>query len=189
MVLGHEGVGIVEAVGSSITRFNIGDRIGFGYAKDGCGKCETCLAGNSYPCEVAPRNFGAQDLDQGSFSDFSVWPETDLYKIPDALSSAEAAPLFCAGMTVFTPMFKFGIKTGHRVGIIGIGGLGHLAIQYGAKLGGEVVVFSGSADKEKEAIALGAKEFFVTKELGEKKPEKKLDYLVITANGHPDWNV
>jgi D-arabinose 1-dehydrogenase-like Zn-dependent alcohol dehydrogenase len=179
----------VAAIGSSITRFNIGDRIGFGYAKDGCGKCATCLSGNSYPCEIAPRNFGSQDLDQGSFSTFSIWPETDLYKIPDALSSAEAAPLFCAGMTVFTPMLKLGLKKGDRVGIIGIGGLGHLAVQYAAKLGADVVVFSGSADKEKEAVLLGAKEFFVTKNLAEAKLDKTLDYLFVTANGHPDWNV
>jgi D-arabinose 1-dehydrogenase-like Zn-dependent alcohol dehydrogenase len=92
-------------------------------------------------------------------------------------------------MTVFTPMLKFGLKKGDRVGIIGIGGLGHLAVQYAAKLGAEVVVFSGSADKEKEAVALGAKEFFVTKDLAETKPEKRLDYLFVTANGHPDWNV
>lgn len=72
--------------------------------------------------KIAPRNFGSQDLDQGSFSDFSVWPETNLYKIPEALGSAEAAPLMCAGMTGFTPMLKFGVEEGHRVGIIRIGG-------------------------------------------------------------------
>lgn len=85
------------------------------------------------------------------------------------------------GKSIFWVLFVLRLTNGHR--------LGHLAIQYAAKLGAEVVVFSGSADKEKEALALGAKEFFVTKDLVENKPGKKLDYLFITANGHPDFNV
>jgi D-arabinose 1-dehydrogenase-like Zn-dependent alcohol dehydrogenase len=101
--------------------------------------------------------------------------------------SAEAAPFMCAGQTVFTPMIRYGIKAGDRVGIIGIGGLGHLAIGFASKLGAEVAVFSSTENKRKEALSLGATEFFVTSELKTKKPEKKLDFLIITANTHPDW--
>jgi D-arabinose 1-dehydrogenase-like Zn-dependent alcohol dehydrogenase len=90
---------------------------------------------------------------------------------------------------VFTPMLKYGVKEGDRVGVIGIGGLGHLAISFAAKLGAEVVVFSSSENKRKEAIELGAKEFYVTEDLSEKKPEKGLDYLFITGSGHPDYKL
>jgi D-arabinose 1-dehydrogenase-like Zn-dependent alcohol dehydrogenase len=188
MVLGHEGAGVVESIGTGVTKFKIGDRVGFGYFHGGCGNCEFCKIGNQYYCENAPRSYAAQDLDQGSFSSFTIWPDTNIYRIPEALSSADAAPLLCAGITVFTPMLKFGVKAGHRVGIIGIGGLGHLAVKFASKLGAEVVVFSSSESKRKEALALGASEFWVSKELGERKPEKGLDYLIVTAAGHPDWS-
>jgi D-arabinose 1-dehydrogenase-like Zn-dependent alcohol dehydrogenase len=112
-----------------------------------------------------------------------------LHLIPESISSADAAPFMCAGMTVFTPMLKHGVKEGDRVGVIGIGGLGHLAISFAANLGAEVVVFSSREDKRQEAMELGAKEFYVTKELAEKKPQKGLDYLFITASGHPDYKM
>jgi D-arabinose 1-dehydrogenase-like Zn-dependent alcohol dehydrogenase len=86
-------------------------------------------------------------------------------------------------------MLRYGIKAGHTVGILGIGGLGHLAIEFAAKLGTKVIVFSSTENKRKEAMQLGAKEFYVTKDLGTKKPETKLDYLIVTATRHPDWAV
>ncbi|KAF2099673.1 GroES-like protein [Rhizodiscina lignyota] len=188
LVLGHEGVGVVEAVGEQVTKFQLGDRVGFGYVRDGCGECDHCKAGDIYYCDMGARMYGVSDFDQGSFADYATWPDTNLHKIPDNIPSAVAPPFLCAGMTVFTPMRNYGIKPGHRVGIIGIGGLGHIAIQFAAKLGAEVVVFSGSENKRKEAMDLGAKEFWVTKDLADnKKPEKGLDYLLITATKHPDW--
>jgi D-arabinose 1-dehydrogenase-like Zn-dependent alcohol dehydrogenase len=166
-----------------------GDRAGFGYVHDGCGECDTCKEGDYFYCKVAPRQYGTQDFDQGSFSSFVVWPDTNLHKIPDAMASAEAAPFLCAGLTVFTPMVKYGVKPGHRVGVIGIGGLGHLAIGFAAKLDAEVVVFSGTENKRKEAMELGASEFWVTKDLKTTKPEKPLDYLVVTSSVLPDWSL
>jgi len=189
MVLGHEGIGIVGSVGSKVTKFKQGDRVGFGYVRDGCGKCEDCLAGKHFYCQVAPRQYGRQDFDQGSFASHAIWPDTLLHKIPDAMDSAEAAPFMCAGMTVFTPMIEYGVTAGKRVGIIGIGGLGHLAIGFAAKMGAEVAVFSSSENKREEAMELGASEFYVTKDLETKGPEKGLDYLVVTATGHPDWKL
>jgi D-arabinose 1-dehydrogenase-like Zn-dependent alcohol dehydrogenase len=111
---------------------------------------------------------------------------THLFNI--GLSSAEAAPFMCAGQTVFTPMLRYGVKAGDRVGIIGIGGLGHLAIGFASKLGAEVVVFSSTENKREEALKLGATEFWVTKELKEgNRPEKGLDFLIGTGTGHPEW--
>ncbi|KAF2027628.1 GroES-like protein [Setomelanomma holmii] len=138
MVLGHEGVGKVEAVGDSVTKIKVGDSVGFGYVKDGCGECDVCQKGNCFYCKVAPRQYSATDHDQDSFSTYAVWPETNLHNITDRISDAQAAPLLCAGLAVFTPMNRHGIKPRHRVGILGIGGLGHLAIQFAAKLGAEV---------------------------------------------------
>ena len=86
-------------------------------------------------------------------------------------------------------MMEYGVTAGKRVGIIGIGGLGHLAIGFAAKMGAEVAVFSSSENKRKEAMELGASEFYVTKDLETKGPEKGLDYLVVTATGHPDWKL
>ncbi|KAF2094388.1 GroES-like protein [Rhizodiscina lignyota] len=187
IVLGHEGVGVVQDVGSAVTKFKPGDRVGFGFVKDGCGECEACQKGLHFHCKVAPRRFGVGDENQGSFGEFAIWPDTNLHKIPDELSSEEAAPLLCAGITVFQPLQEFDMKQGNRVGIIGIGGLGHLAIQFAAKRGAEVVVFSSSEDKREEAECFGASEFYVTKDLANKKPEKGLDMLIITSTSHPDW--
>lgn len=138
---------------------------------------------------MAPRNYSLTDHDQGSFSNYAVWTDTNLHKIPDNIPSAEAAPFLCAGLTVFTPMVKYGIKPGHRVGVLGIGGLGHLAIQFAAKLGAQVTVFSGNENKREEALELGASDFWLSKDLKTKKPTLKLDYLIITATRYPDWEV
>lgn len=161
--------------------------MGFGYVKDGCGRCKYCIEGDYFYCQIAPRNYGLTDHDQGSFSNFAVWTDTNLHKIPDNISSAEAAPFFCAGLTVFTPMVRYGIQPSHHVGVIGIGGLGHLAIQFAAKLGAHVTVFSSNESKRQEALELGASEFLLSKDLKTKSTHVNLDYLVITATGHPDW--
>lgn len=161
--------------------------MGFGYVKDGCGRCKYCIEGDYFYCQIAPRNYGLTDHDQGSFSNFAVWTDTNLHKIPDNISSAEAAPFFCAGLTAFTPMVRYGIQPSHHVGVIGIGGLGHLAIQFAAKLGAHVTVFSSNESKRQEALELGASEFLLSKDLKTKSTHVNLDYLVITATGHPDW--
>jgi D-arabinose 1-dehydrogenase-like Zn-dependent alcohol dehydrogenase len=165
-----------------------GDRVGFGYVKGGCGHCERCSDGDYFYCEVAPRNYSLSDRDQGSFSTYAVWPETNLHIIPDNISSAHAAPFLCAGLTVFTPMVRYGIKPKHHVGIVGIGGLGHLAIQFAAKLGAKVTVFSNSATKKEEALELGATDFCLSKDLKGGLASSRLDYLIVTATGHPDWD-
>jgi D-arabinose 1-dehydrogenase-like Zn-dependent alcohol dehydrogenase len=120
-------------------------------------------------------------------SKFAILPDVNLHKIPEVISSADAAPFLCAGQTVYIPMRRHDVKAGDRVGIIGIGGLGHLAIGFAAKMGAEVVVFSSSEDKREEALKLGASEFWVSKSLKEKKPEQGLDYLIVTASQHPEW--
>lgn len=185
IALGHEGVGIVEAVGSLVTQFKIGDRAGGGFHRDACGHCKYCLSGRDIYCYERVI-FGEGDFDNGTFSNYYIGKETFLHKIPDSLASEHAAPLQCAGATVYAAL-KATVTTDKRVGILGIGGLGHLAIQYADKMGAEVVIYSTSASKEAEARQLGAKEFHL---IGNMFSEIKapIDVLVICGTKYPDWD-
>lgn len=133
--------------------------------------------------------YGSADKDQGSFGHYAVWKADFIFKIPDAIAREFAAPLMCGGATVFNALQSFGAKSTDRVGVIGIGGLGHLAIQFAAKMGCEVIVFSGTESKKKEAMALGASEFYATKGLKELKIGNGVDHLLVTTSAQPDWNL
>ncbi|KAE9394928.1 NADP-dependent alcohol dehydrogenase [Gymnopus androsaceus JB14] len=187
IALGHEAVGIVKAVGTSCTLLKEGDRVGWGYEHKACGVCPQCLSGSDRYCPEA-KMYGQSDFDQGSFSDIGVWKERWLFRVPDGLPSEYAGPLMCGGATVFTPLIEY-CRPIDRVGIVGIGGLGHLAIQFAAKMGCDVVAFSGTDSKKEEALSLGANEFYATKgvedfsKLGVSKP---IDRLIITTSSLVD---
>jgi D-arabinose 1-dehydrogenase-like Zn-dependent alcohol dehydrogenase len=132
--------------------------------------------------------FGTHDLDEGSFGSHVVWDADMLAKIPDNMELKHAAPLMCAGATVWTALTMYGLKPGDRVGIQGIGGLGHLAIQFAAKLGCEVVVLSSSESKREEATRLGATDFHVMTGDFELPANKKLNHLLICGSGNPDYS-
>jgi D-arabinose 1-dehydrogenase-like Zn-dependent alcohol dehydrogenase len=188
MVLGHEGVGVVEALGPDCKLLRKGDRVGWGYEHDSCGHCRQCLTGTEQYCNDR-QMYAAADLDQGSFASHAVWREAFLFKIPDGLSDEEAAPFQCAGATVWTALMAYNTRPTETVGIMGVGGLGHIAIQFARAMGARVVVLSGSDSKKDEAIRLGAHEFIATK--GQKKLEtaRKLDRLLVTTSAQPDWNL
>ncbi|KAL4923557.1 NAD(P)-dependent alcohol dehydrogenase [Aspergillus undulatus] len=190
MVLGHEGVGHVEEVGPDVRELKKGDRVGWGYEHDCCGRCKHCLTGWETFCPER-KMYGMADLDQGSFASHAVWREAFLFRVPDALDNESAAPLMCGGSTVFNAMVVAGVKPTDRVGIVGIGGLGHLAIQFANKMGAHVVVFSGTDSKKDEAIKLGAHEFHATKGAKELKTEgdQKLTHLIVSTSGLPDWQL
>jgi D-arabinose 1-dehydrogenase-like Zn-dependent alcohol dehydrogenase len=184
LALGHEGVGVVEAVGPAVTTLVPGDRAGGGFHKDSCGACDYCLTGRDILCYDRVV-FGEGDYDNGTFGTYFVGKEGYVHKIPEGLASEDAAPLQCAGATVYAALAD-NIKPRDRVGVIGIGGLGHLAIQYAAKMGSEVVVFSTSKDKEAEARSFGAAEFVLLDE-----PETisaPVQVLLITGSKYPDWD-
>ena len=187
-VLGHEPVGIVEEVGSQCSRFKVGDRVGFGYNHGACLHCNECLSGNEYYC-LERKMFGIDDLDRGSFASHCVIKEAFCFSIPENLTDEEAAPLNCAGVTVFGGLVKSGVKPWSRVGVVGQGGLGHLAIQFAHKMGCEVHVFSRTDNKKDEALKLGADYFHATKETSLKDLAKsiKLDILLVTISGQADW--
>lgn len=188
MVLGHEGVGIVEAVGPDATVLKKGDRAGWGYNHHCCNHCNQCLSGNDVFCPDR-QMYGLADLDQGSMASHAVWEEDFLFKIPDCISNEDAAPLQCGGITVYSALMKYPVKPGERVGVVGVGGLGHLAIQFAARMGCEVVVFSGSDRKKEESMKLGAKEFHATKGVKELKLERGIDRLLVTTAASPDWSL
>ncbi|OCL03532.1 GroES-like protein [Glonium stellatum] len=188
MVLGHEGCGVVEAVGPAVRHFKKGDRVGWGYEHDCCGTCDWCLSGRETFCPERAM-YGYADLDQGSFATHAIWKEAFLFALPEELTDEEAAPLMCGGATVFGALHMYGVKPTSRVGVIGIGGLGHLAIQFAAKMGCDVVVFSGTDSKKEEAMRLGANEFFATKGVKELNIGKKIDCLLVTTSAQPDWNL
>ncbi|KAK4217334.1 GroES-like protein [Rhypophila decipiens] len=181
--LGHEGVGLVEAVGSSVRSVSIGDRVGTGFLRDSCMDCRYCLTGKDIWC-LDRAVFGLGDIEQGSFSGYYIGKEGYVFKIPEGLASADAAPLQCAGATVYSALAD-NVRPGDRVGILGVGGLGHLAIQFAEKMGNQVVVFSTSRDKETEARGFGASEFVLLGEL--EKLSKPVDVLIIAGAKYPDW--
>ncbi|KAI0398390.1 GroES-like protein [Xylariaceae sp. FL0594] len=188
MVLGHEGVGVVEKVGPDCKVLKAGDRVGWGYNHSFCGHCQQCVTGNDIYCPER-QFFGYADRDQGSFGSHAVWRELALFKIPDNLSDEDAAPLQCAGATVFTALYDYGLKSTETVGIMGVGGLGHLAIQFAAKMGCRVVVLSGSESKKDEAMRLGAHEFVATKGKDKLEVSRPLDRLLVTTSFLPDWQL
>ncbi|KAI3573695.1 chaperonin 10-like protein [Fusarium oxysporum f. sp. albedinis] len=185
VALGHEGVGIVEAVGPLVTQFKIGDRAGGGFHRDACGYCKYCLSGRDIYCYERVI-FGEGDFNNGTFGTYYIGKETFLHRIPDSLASEHAAPLQCAGATVYAAL-KATVTPEKRVGILGIGGLGHLAIQYADKMGADVVIYSTSASKEKEARQLGAKEFHLIESMFE-TATAPIDVLVVCGTKHPDWD-
>jgi len=188
MALGHEGAGVVEQIGPKVKSLKKGDRVGWGYEHNSCGHCELCLTGRETYCPEREM-YGEANLDQGSFASHAVWKESFIYKIPDNMTDADAAPLMCGGATVFNALHTYGIKPTDRVGVMGVGGLGHLAIQFAAKMGCDVVVFSGSDSKKDEATKLGAKEFVAMKGKDEISISRPVDALLVTTSVLPNWDV
>ncbi|RAK81294.1 NAD(P)-dependent alcohol dehydrogenase [Aspergillus fijiensis CBS 313.89] len=158
LVLGHEGIGIVKHVGPEVTSVRVGDRVGFGYVRKTCRACNQCLTGWSQYCPDG-RMYLTHDHDLGSLSHGTVWDADWAFPIPDGYDSAYAAPLLCAGATVWTCLTQYNIRPGQRVGVLGIGGVGHMAIKLANAIGCHVVVFSRTEGKRQEALDFGAAEF------------------------------
>jgi len=168
LVPGHEATGVVTAVGSAVTGFAVGERVAIGTIVDSCGACAMCLAGQENYCDNRPTTtYGGTDRIDGSttmgaYSREYVLRETFAFHLPGGLDPAAAAPLMCAGVSVWEPMRAAGVGRGSRVAVAGLGGLGHLAVKFAAALGAEVTVLSRSAAKERDARALGAAGLLVT---------------------------
>lgn len=188
-VPGHEIVGIVTEVGSSVSKFKVGDRIGVGVFVDSCKKCDACKSGlQQYCIEGMTGTYNNLERDgktpaQGGYSNKFVINEEYAVHVPANLDMAGVAPLLCAGITLFSPLKHWGAKAGKKVGIIGLGGLGHMGVKIAAAMGADVTVFSHSPNKKDDALRMGAKEFVVVKDKSDlAKESKKYDLIVNTVS-------
>ncbi|KAG5298305.1 alcohol dehydrogenase [Histoplasma ohiense] len=186
-VLGHEGIGIVRQAGSGVTNVKVGDRVGLGYFRKVCGLCPSCLEGWDQYCEKK-REYGTSDFDIGTFAHGSVWNSDCVFRIPDGIDSVDAAPLMCAGGTVWTILSEYGVRPTDRVGILGVGGLGHMAIKLAAAIGSHVVVLSSSEAKRQEAMDYGASEYHVFRAGQPMEGLKPLKHLLLCGNAGVDFN-
>jgi uncharacterized zinc-type alcohol dehydrogenase-like protein len=164
---GHEIVGIVSEVGSNVTKHKVGDRVGVGCMVNSCGECANCKAGEEQYClNGMTETYGAVDRDgsvtQGGYSTHVVVTEDFVLAIPDGLELDVAAPLLCAGITTYSPLHHWGAGPGKKVAIVGLGGLGHMAVKIAHALGAEVTVLSQTLSKKDAGIALGADHFYAT---------------------------
>jgi uncharacterized zinc-type alcohol dehydrogenase-like protein len=185
-VPGHEIVGIVEARGSGASELEIGQRVGIGWQGRCCGVCAWCTRGEEQLCaDIA--NAGTWER-HGGFADSVTVDSRFAYPLPAALASEVAAVLMCAGASVYAPLSRYAEEAHGRVAIYGVGGLGHLAIQFAHALGFEVTAFSRSAAKEGDALALGADRFVVVGDRARMRPfDYAFDLVVCTAHGAFDW--
>jgi uncharacterized zinc-type alcohol dehydrogenase-like protein len=194
IVPGHEIVGRISKVGNQVTKFKIGDLAGIGCIVDSCRKCEHCIEGEEQFCE--PGNtivFGSADKylgghTYGGFSESIVADENYVLHIPQKLDLAAAAPLLCAGITVYSPLKHWKTAAGKRIGIIGIGGLGHLAIKIAKAMGAHVVVFTTSQSKAADAKRLGADEIVLSTDIVQMKKQSKLDMILDTVSAKHNVN-
>jgi alcohol dehydrogenase, propanol-preferring len=152
LILGHEGIGRVEALGAGVDGFAVGDRAGITFLASTCGVCELCLSGRERFC---PRQLNFGYTVDGALAGYAVVPSPLLFRVPDALPAAEAAPLCCAGWTAYGALREAGLRPGQSVAIFGMGGLGHLAIQYARHLGLRVAAADVSESKLEMARSLG----------------------------------
>ncbi|WP_166462671.1 NAD(P)-dependent alcohol dehydrogenase [Amycolatopsis acidicola] len=164
---GHEIAGVVVETGSAVTKHRVGDRVGVGCMVDSCGKCVSCRNGEEQYClEGMVATYDGIDRDgtvtQGGYSTHVVVAEDFVLKIPDGLDLAVAAPLLCAGITTYTPLRRHGAGPGKRVAVVGLGGLGHMAVQIAHAMGAEVTVLSQSLKKREDGLRLGADHYYAT---------------------------
>jgi D-arabinose 1-dehydrogenase-like Zn-dependent alcohol dehydrogenase len=153
-VPGHEVIGMVDALGAGVVGWTVGQRVGVGWHGGNCGQCDSCRRGNFFACSVALLTTGISF--DGGYADYMVAPAEALAMVPDELPGADAAPLMCAGVTTFNALRNSGARGGDVVGILGLGGLGHLGVQFAAKMGFKTVGIARGKDKEPLARKLGA---------------------------------
>jgi len=167
MVPGHEIAGVVAAVGAAVTKYQVGDRVGVGCMVDSCGECEYCLAGTEQFCvkgNVQTYNGVGFDGENtyGGYSRQIVVKDAFVCRIPEGIELDVAAPLHCAGITTYSPLRQWGARPGTKVAVVGLGGLGHLAVKLAVAMGAEVTVLSQSLKKQEDGLRIGAKDYFAT---------------------------
>jgi uncharacterized zinc-type alcohol dehydrogenase-like protein len=196
MVPGHEIVGYVTEVGSEVSKFKVGDRIGVGVFIDSCRECQPCINGLQQYCdEGMTGTYNTYERDGktvafGGYSDIFVINQDYAVTIPASLDMARVAPLLCAGITLYSPIKHFKTGPGMKVAVMGLGGLGHMGVKFAAAFGAEVTVLSHSANKRDDALKMGAKEFVVVKSEEDLQPYKRhFDLILNTVSALVDVNI
>jgi uncharacterized zinc-type alcohol dehydrogenase-like protein len=195
LVPGHEIVGRVRQVGAEVTRYQVGDAVGVGCFVDSCRTCEYCQAKQEQFCVQFPvTTYGGKDpvtgsITHGGYSDHITVDQDYVLRIPASLPLDRAAPLLCAGITTYSPMRYHGLKAGDRVAVVGLGGLGHMAVKLATAMGAHVTVLSTSPSKREDALALGAHDFHATKD-GQvfKTHAGKFEFVFDTVSAPHDYN-
>ena len=195
MVPGHEIIGRVKQVGQHVTKLKVGDMAGVGCMVDSCRDCQTCRRDLEQFCERGMAStYNGTYMDRktptyGGYASRIVVTEHFALKVPEGLDPAAAAPLLCAGITTYSPLRQWNCKKGDRVGVVGLGGLGHMAVKLAASMGAEVTVLSTSRTKEADARRLGAQGFEVTKDADTfKKLKGRFDLIIDTISAPHDYN-
>jgi uncharacterized zinc-type alcohol dehydrogenase-like protein len=186
LIAGHEVIGTVEAIGAFAKGLKVGDRVGLGWFAGSCLSCQPCWSGRHQLCSSAEQTIVGR---HGGFADRVRAHWSWAIPLPDSLDARKAGPLFCGGITVFAPIIDGGVKPTDRVGVIGIGGLGHLALQFLHKWGCHVTAFTSSASKAEEARALGAHAVIDSRDgQAMKQAVGTFDFILSTVNVALDWN-
>lgn len=194
-VPGHEIIGRVSRIGSAVTQFRVGDRAGVGCMVDACRTCPSCLEGEEQYCLQGPIwTYNAEDprhpgITYGGYSQRIVADEAFVLRVPENLDLAGTAPLLCAGITTWSPLRHWKVGEGHQVGVVGLGGLGHMAVKFARALGARVVLFTTSPEKSKDALRLGASEVVCTRDMQalETHPNR-FDLILDTVSAAHDLN-
>ena len=193
-VPGHEIVGIVRAVGKKVNRFKVGDFAGVGCFVDSCAKCKSCKGNEEQFCaDHTVFTYNGTELDNktptlGGYSTHIVVRDRYVLKIKKGQPLERIAPLLCAGITTYSPLKRYGVKKGSKVGVVGLGGLGHMAVKLAKSMGAEVTIFSTSPNKAVDAKKLGAKHFVLSKEPANFEPlAGKFDFIIDTVSAKHDF--
>lgn len=196
MVPGHEIVGRVIAVGNHVKKFKVGDMAGTGCLVDSCRTCDSCQQGlEQYCLNGHSQTYNGLEQDKktptyGGYSNTIVVHEDFVLHIPESLDLAATAPLLCAGITTYSPLRHWKVGKGHKLAVVGLGGLGHMGVKFGVALGAEVTVLSTSPEKEADARKLGAHHFVVTKDPAQLKAVRgKFDFILDTVSADHDYQI
>src|SRR5215475_11783435 len=194
IVPGHEIVGRVTKVGSAVTKYKSGDLVAVGCMVDSDRTCPNCKRDLEQFCPNMTLTFNSADkhlggVTYGGYSDSIVVDEHFVLRLPQNLNLASAAPLLCAGVTTYAPMRRYGVTKGQRVGVVGLGGLGHMAVKFGRAFGAHVVVFTTSPNKKEDALRLGADEVVVSRNSNEmQKQTGSFDFILDAVSADHDIN-
>lgn len=193
-VPGHEIVGFVEAIGKKVKKFKIGDSVGVGCFVDSCGTCKNCKRHEEQYCEnKTVYTYNSTELDgktptYGGYSTHITVKDKYVLKVKKGLPLEKVAPLLCAGITTYSPLKRYKTSKGKKVGVVGLGGLGHMAVKLAKAMGAEVIIFSTSPNKKEDAKRLGAKHFVLTKDSNQIQDwSNKLDLIINTVSSSHDF--